>query len=163
MSYFFSYIKFLLSATNQHGVHSPFVYAFVTKCVYNKKGYSKQTSLNLFLKSLEYFNIKNVNISDVDQKVRLQISHSFPHIKLDSSSNNFWYISCLKEERLSKLMQQAQFQNDSIVFIDGIFKDKKAWESLIVSDKIRVSINFFYGGILFFRKEQVKEDFKIRT
>jgi len=163
MSYFFSYIKFLLSATNQHGVHSPFVYAFVTKCVYNKKGYSKQTSLNLFLKSLEYFNIKNVNISDVDQKVRLQISHSFSHIKLDSRSNNFWYISCLKEERLSKLMQQAQFQNDSIVFIDGIFKDKKAWESLIVSDKIRVSINFFYGGILFFRKEQVKEDFKIRT
>jgi hypothetical protein len=60
-------------------------------------------------------------------------------------------------------MQQAQFQNDSMVFIDGIFKDKKAWESLIVSDKIRVSINFFYGGILFFRKEQVKEDFKIRT
>ena len=31
-----SYIKFLLSATNQHGVHSPFVYNFVTNCLYDK-------------------------------------------------------------------------------------------------------------------------------
>jgi hypothetical protein len=131
--------------------------------VYNKKSYSKQTSLNLFLKSLEYFNINKVNISDFDEKVRLQVSQNFPQIIIDTSSTNFCYISSLKEERLSKFMLENQFENDSIIFIDGIFKDKKAWEALIVSDKIRVSINFFYGGILFFRKEQVKEDFKIRT
>ncbi|WP_339624547.1 class I SAM-dependent methyltransferase [uncultured Winogradskyella sp.] len=31
-----AYIKFLFSSTNQHGVHSPFVYNFVTKCLYDK-------------------------------------------------------------------------------------------------------------------------------
>ncbi len=31
-----SYIKFILSSNNQHGVHSPFVYDFVTKCLYDK-------------------------------------------------------------------------------------------------------------------------------
>lgn len=37
-----AYLKFLTKATNQHGVHSPFVYAFVTQCLYDckpKQGY----------------------------------------------------------------------------------------------------------------------------
>ncbi|MEZ7917698.1 MAG: class I SAM-dependent methyltransferase, partial [Patiriisocius sp.] len=29
-----SYIKFLLKSTNEHGVHSPFVYSLLTKCIY---------------------------------------------------------------------------------------------------------------------------------
>ncbi|WP_353777946.1 class I SAM-dependent methyltransferase [Winogradskyella sp. 3972H.M.0a.05] len=33
------YIKFKFISTNQHGVHSPFVYDLVTKCFYDKKQY----------------------------------------------------------------------------------------------------------------------------
>ena len=32
-----SYLKFLIRSTNQHGVHSPFVYNFITRCLYNKQ------------------------------------------------------------------------------------------------------------------------------
>lgn len=31
-----TYIKFLLKSSNQHGIHSPFVYDFITKCLYKK-------------------------------------------------------------------------------------------------------------------------------
>ena len=34
-----AYFKFLKKATNQHGVHSPFVFSFVTKCLYDRKKY----------------------------------------------------------------------------------------------------------------------------
>ncbi|WP_299123575.1 class I SAM-dependent methyltransferase [uncultured Winogradskyella sp.] len=40
-----SYIKFLFKATNQHGVHSPFMYDFVTKCLYDKKRYDAYEKL----------------------------------------------------------------------------------------------------------------------
>ncbi|TCK68803.1 methyltransferase family protein [Winogradskyella wandonensis] len=56
-----SYIKFLLNSTNQHGVHSPFVYDFVTKCLYNKTNYKAYTNLktyrNQLLQSKEILNI----------------------------------------------------------------------------------------------------------
>lgn len=32
-----AYIKFLLKSTNQHGVHSPFVYGLLTNCLYKKE------------------------------------------------------------------------------------------------------------------------------
>ncbi len=34
---FYSYFKFLITSTNQHGVHSPFVFDFVTKGLYKNK------------------------------------------------------------------------------------------------------------------------------
>ena len=40
-----AYIKFLLKSTNEHGVHSPFVYNFITKCLYDKKKYNNYDDL----------------------------------------------------------------------------------------------------------------------
>lgn len=47
-----SYISFLLKSQNQHGLHSPFVYALVTKCFYNKKKYPAYDLLKSFRRSL---------------------------------------------------------------------------------------------------------------
>jgi len=33
----FAYLKFLVKSTNEHGIHSPFVYDLVTNCFYDKK------------------------------------------------------------------------------------------------------------------------------
>lgn len=57
-----AYVKFLAKSTNQHGIHSPFVFDLVTNGLYNKskeiteyskKYYKKNNSSNLSLKSLE--------------------------------------------------------------------------------------------------------------
>ena len=37
-----SYLKFLLTSTNEHGVHSPFVFALLTKCIYKKDNIDKK-------------------------------------------------------------------------------------------------------------------------
>lgn len=39
-----SYLTFLLKSTNQHGVHSPFVFGLVTNCFYKKTAISKITT-----------------------------------------------------------------------------------------------------------------------
>lgn len=47
-----SYCKFLFKSTNQHGVHSPFVYDFVTKCLYDQKSEPEYPFLKNYRKAL---------------------------------------------------------------------------------------------------------------
>ncbi len=46
------YIKFLLKSTNQHGVHSPFVYNLVTQCFYDKKKHEAYRAILNYKKEL---------------------------------------------------------------------------------------------------------------
>lgn len=46
------HLQFLWYSTNQHGVHSPFVFDFVTKCLYNKKDYTNYSILKKYRQSL---------------------------------------------------------------------------------------------------------------
>ncbi|MFY0715074.1 class I SAM-dependent methyltransferase [Seonamhaeicola sp. NFXS20] len=55
------YIKFLIKSTNQHGVHSPFVYNLVTKCFYNKNDYPEYNQIKEYRKSL----LKNKRVLEI--------------------------------------------------------------------------------------------------
>jgi len=65
-----AYIKFLFSSTNQHGVHSPFVYNFVTKCLYDRKKYSAYVELNNYRKILKDSEVE-LNIIDLGEGSKL--------------------------------------------------------------------------------------------
>lgn len=47
-----SYFKFLRKATNQHGVHSPFVYTLLTECLYDRKPRDVYGKLSDYRKAL---------------------------------------------------------------------------------------------------------------
>ncbi|MFI1772234.1 O-methyltransferase [Thalassobellus citreus] len=250
------YIKFLLKSTNQHGVHSPFVYDLVTKCFYNKLKYTayknilnykkellqnsskikvtdlgagsqvmKQqertvsaiaknagttnkrakllyriinyfkpentlelgTSLGIathaislgntknnittiegcpntskFLKeNLKKFEVKNVNqiTGDFTSEIEKLTSNKYDLIFFDGNHQ--------KEATLNYfevLLETAH--NDSVFIFDDIYWSKEmteAWESIKKHPKVTVTIDTFFWGFVFFRKEQVKEDFIIRV
>lgn len=47
-----AYIKFLWRSSNQHGVHSPFVYGLVTRCFYDKKKHPANRQIHQYRKDL---------------------------------------------------------------------------------------------------------------
>lgn len=55
------YINFLLNSTNQHGIHSPFVFDLVTKCLYDKTIYTEYQLIEDYRKVL----LKNNQLIDV--------------------------------------------------------------------------------------------------
>lgn len=56
--------------------------------------------------------------------------------------------------------------NDSFIILDGIHRNKeikKTWYKIKNHEKVTVSIDLFYFGLIFFRKEQEKQHFILRS
>jgi len=63
-----------------------------------------------------------------------------------------------------KFLLQA-VTNDSFIIFDDIHWSKEmeeAWQEIKAHPRVKVSIDLYHMGIVFFRKEQVKQDFVIR-
>ncbi|MBW2961839.1 class I SAM-dependent methyltransferase [Mesonia aestuariivivens] len=70
---FKSYFKFLASASNQHGVHSPFVYNLVTQCFYDTK--DKPEYFNITTYRTRLFKTEGeVTLKEDDQIRKVKIS-----------------------------------------------------------------------------------------
>lgn len=250
-----SRLNFLLKSSNQHGIHSPFVYDLITKCFYDKTPFSAYHNLKALRNKLiynqdlvkikhyseaskvfqsnhqkistivkgegssykkqkqlyritNYFKPKNVlelgtsvglgsaamaiasnnsiiktvevnkNISDIAKKVFK--SYQLKNIQIDTSSfkdffkkSNYENLdlvyldgTCDKEstiENFNSLLKHSH--NESVFIINNIYWSKEmteAWNIIKKQKEITVSIDTFYWGFLFFRKEQPKQHFTIR-
>ena len=249
------YIKFLFKSTNQHGVHSPFVYHLITKCFYDKTNYSaykqiKQYKQNVLANSntIEVTDfgagshVANNNTRKVSQiaknagtttrraKLLFRLTQYFkcntilelgtslgiathamslghPESKITTiegcpniskfSEDNFKNLKLSNIEiiigNISEIIQNLKSNTYDLIFFDGnhqkdatihyfeillstthndtvfIFDDiywskdmTEAWDTIIQHPKVTVSIDTFFWGFVFFRKEQQKEHFTIR-
>lgn len=251
-----AYIKFLKASTNQHGVHSPFVYDLVTKCFYDKSSHKEYAQLKAFRKALlknsniinitdfgsgskvfksnerviskmaktsgisskrakllfrlvSYFNSKSIlelgtslglatsalslgnkqasitTIEGCQESAKIAneqfrtfqlnniqvIVNTFEKalLELASVSYDFIYIdgNHTKQATLHHFeMLLPNANNDSVFIFDDIHWSKgmtEAWDEIKNHPAVTVSIDTFYWGIVFFRKEQAKEHFVIRV
>lgn len=160
---FIAYLRHLITATNQHGVHSPFVYNFVTQCLYTRPKFKGAKIDNVVLKAIPYFSIEKFKISSKDDNLKQSIQNQFGLKVLHESPYDMLYFDNPVEKVLSTYADKIH--NDSMIFFGNIHKNSantSLWYILRSHKTVTVSIDMFYIGVLFFRKEQVKEDFKIR-
>ena len=160
---FISLIKFYLSATNQHGVHSPFVYDYVTKCLYKKEYLNLPIVSRILVKSIIYFKYKSIRLLSSNETIQHLLISNYPEITFTNLNADIIFGSTANF--LSEDINMKELQNDTMVLLDGIYRDKISsdnWKKLKKLEHVRVTIDLYYCGLLFFRKEQVKEDFKIR-
>ena len=250
-----SYIKFLLRSTNHHGVHSPFVFALLTKCFYDKSAYPEYEALrahrNTFLSSTEKLEVtdlgsgsrvfssntrnvsgiaKNAGISRKRQRLLFRLTRYLkPELMLELGTSLGLATAAMslghpagqlitiegcpntankaKEEFRAFQLKNIRVRNESfkdfftsldlatftVIYVDGnhdkdntlayfdallkyvdnesviIFDDiywsqgmTEAWQEIAEHPKVTVSIDTFFWGLVFFRKEQQKEHFTIR-
>jgi len=161
---FISYLKFLMASTNQHGVHSPFVFKYVTKCLYSKNKLHKNKSFNVLLKTIAYFGFEKICVKNkIGAKEWIQ--QSFPKIQFDRYPCDLFFTKKLDIPTFQQLLSERKLHNDSIILVDSIHRtaeDWKQWNQLIALPEITVSIDMLHCGLLSIRREQVKEHFTIR-
>lgn len=162
---FLKHFKFLLKSTNQHGVHSPFVYSYLTEGIYaNKKSYKGYKKKRRLLQAtIDYFGIKEV-IGVPEFKVLVNKSNTKKQTN-DNYSRLLYIanVALLSSESLLQIVAAAD--KDTIIYINTPYESAKAnenWQQLQSNNSFNVSIDFFIAGILFTREEQIKEHFALR-
>ncbi|MBU2939551.1 class I SAM-dependent methyltransferase [Lacinutrix sp. C3R15] len=250
------YLKFLKKSTNQHGVHSPFVYNLVTQCFYNKTKYKDYTTLKQYRESL-YKNNTTISVTDFGAgsrifktnqrqvskiaktagitKKRAQLLYRITNylqakntlelgtslglatvaLSLANKNGNVTSIEgCPETAQIAKQQLEAfhcknttlktsnfntelhqlntsvfdliyidgnhqkeatlhyfesllhNIHNDSLIIFDDIHWSAsmtEAWQEIMKHPKVTVTIDTFFWGFAFFRKEQEKEHFTIRV
>jgi predicted O-methyltransferase YrrM len=251
------YLKFLSKSSNQHGVHSPFVYNLVTLCFYKKinpnqlaiflnikkriLNYKKTILVNDLGSGSRIFKTNKREISNIGKiagiskkkaailirlidyyrpsnilEIGTSVGLSTSAIKIGNDKSNITTLEgCLETSKIAKkLFKEQKFNNINIItgnfkdtikqvikekqfdfiYFDGnhtkkdtlnYFKDclttikndsfwvfddiywnqemKQAWSEIKKHPKVTVTIDIFHWGIVFFRKEQAEEHFKIRV
>lgn len=250
-----SYCRFLLHSTNQYGVHSPFVFDLLVKCIYDSKRHNTYELLEKYRNSLlvnnceievrdfgagsRVFNsprrkisaiAKNAGISSKRSKMLYRISRYFKPQNIleigtsvglataalhcgNPEANITTVEGCEQTSNVaSEQFMKFGFTNtkfvvsefdhflktvDSkydLIYFDGnhqkeatlsyfetllatttnntvwIFDDihwsnemQEAWEIIIKNPLVRVSIDSYQWGFVFFRKEQEKQHFIVRV
>lgn len=172
--------QFWKQAKGRHGVHSPFVFEFIELCL-NKKT-KLDVPLVLLTTSnsicinriIEYFQNKEIfwtsNSLELPQtlitKNNLDAEHQAIQsyeISIDNWLKTDGYIDCLlidnKEEQdwqmiMKKIMPFVQ--NESLIIVNNIRQNEakfSQWEAIAEFSEVRLSIDLYSIGLLFFKKE----------
>ncbi len=158
------YLKFRFTATNHHGVHSPFVFGFITKCLYSKDSFPGTKTENVLLKCAANLDIKTFWGIEGKPEIKKRIVDLFPTIHFDAVPYDMAYIDVTEFDTVFQGISD-KIKNDTPVIIDSIHKNKgnfALWEALIDREALKVTLDLFYCGVVFLRQQQAKEHFKIR-
>lgn len=98
-----AYIRFLWNSTNQHGVHSPFVFNLVTKCFYDKTKYPEYKTLKEYRKLL-LENKNTIEITDFGAGSRVFKSNTRPISKIAQTAG----ITSKRAELLFRIVKYFQ-------------------------------------------------------
>lgn len=179
-----SYLQFLWHSKNEHGVHSPFVFLLLTQGFYNKKIKLPDAALStykgvnskksrLLYKIVRYFSPKSILIVGATTFEKEVMALANPKAKIDidivNAIYNCFYFSSIPtnsitNETIEQLVQTIE--NDSFWILEDIHANPAAeaiWQTLKQNPKVTVTIDTYHFGLVFFRREQVKEHFIIRA
>ena len=112
-------------------------------------------------------NFVELNITNAKQLVG-NFDVLLPDVLSENDSVDFVFFdgNHRKAATLNYFEQCLTKANDTSVFVfDDIYwsaEMKEAWEEIKSNAKVTVTIDLFYMGIVFFRKEQIKEHFVLR-
>lgn len=182
-----SYNNFLWNSVNLHGVHSPFVFR-ITKALNTKTSVAIKTDnprvlsqeatdilcrilVNLKCERLVALGEDTAAINQLvrrcgeDLNLKLWFLSTFAPI---SGNLDLVYISAMDSQAILPQIERLlpNIGSNTVCVISKIHNSAQAeydWETLKKDPRITVSIDTYHLGLIFFRAEQAKEHFMIRT
>ncbi|MEG1020341.1 MAG: hypothetical protein RSE50_02400 [Myroides sp.] len=158
----FSYLQFLAKSTNQHGVHSPFVYNYITKglCQQKKELALSHKTNQWLLQSIQYFQPTKICFLDEGLSVvawKVYTDKSFDLTTADLILEHYTV------ENRTRILQTINNMSNSQLLLIATYNYPKAFiNELRQIPNITLVVDFYYGCLISKRTEQPKQNFFIR-
>ena len=171
-----SYLSFLFKSSSAHGVHSPFVYDLVSLCL-RKKRETATLYEKLVIGFPKIFRAKHIRIlNDVFNYLEAKNYAHFCEDKhtidklpytslLTKTSHPNADVIYLPEENFNlhhSSVLIAGLKSNSTLIIENPYSNQKIWEIIKEQHENIIVVDTYFFGLLFNRKQQAKEHFKIR-
>ncbi|NHF57791.1 hypothetical protein FK220_000460 [Flavobacteriaceae bacterium TP-CH-4] len=115
------------------------------------------------LKSIVYFEVGRLGLPAVDAALINRIDKEFPMIRMNEPPFDMAFMDA---SNLGNLPFDADMvHNDTVIVVDNIHgtnKNRAAWKKIKTNPIVTVTIDLYYCGVVFLRKEQARQHFKIR-
>ena len=167
----YKYFNYYFNASNGkgHGVHSPFVFNFISSILNNKELKQEANYSNkyraLLIRMVAYYMPEVVmefeatpsNKADVLEEIENADTIGLLHVKQNKNAEDVisYFSAAIKK-----------VNTESILIFDGIHDSKEmenSWEAIKMHKEVKLTIDLYKLGIVFFRQEQLeKENFIIR-
>lgn len=154
-----SYLQFLLKSTNQHGVHSPFVFDYLTKGLYaQKKIYhtERTPSDRLILSTIAYFDFTKIDVKNETLQQKIQIH--FPQVSINNDQTPFDLIITDNSETIVSLREQMH--NNSLLILHKVSGLQR--KKLQQATDFTLVLDFYHTIVLSIRQEQMSQIFYLR-
>jgi hypothetical protein len=160
---FLEYLKYKWTAKGRHGIHSPFVYAFVEDVIQNRKKITITNAIAIPGVPQPYVILANRLAQRYNYRAILTLhdneTEANPDVLiLPGDEPHLW------ETAAGKYFQRLK--KDSVVFVIDIHKTaahSKTWELLCARKGTLMSIDLYGMGLLFFKEEfKEKQHFVLR-
>ena len=157
-----SYLKFWLKSTNQHGVHSPFVYHYLTEGIYShKKQYPNVSkSLKWLLQTISYFQYTTIYCISSKYTDSLQEHFHINNCLLEQAECIVAAYDKKEEDHILQIMTKMNAKQMMCITFDQYSPD--FIQLLNQDEQITLVLDFYYGCLISKRKEQLKENFFLR-
>lgn len=116
----------------------------------------------ILFKCISYFGVSNIKLPAGKEDLRKELEE-LSTICMNTAPFDLVYSEYPSAEDLEDLL--PCIHNDTIYLVNGIrdsHNNLREWELLKKFTEVRVSMDFFSCGLIFFRREQVEQHFKIR-
>lgn len=158
----FSYLQFLVKSTNQHGVHSPFVYNYITKGLYvaKKDPYITHKTNQWLVQSILYF--KPTKICFLDEGLSVVAWKVYTNETVELAETDLIIERYAPENHTGILQTINSMSNSQLLLIASYTYSKCFFDELRNNPEITLVVDFYYGCLISKRIEQPKQNFFIR-
>jgi hypothetical protein len=166
-----------LKAINRHGLHSPFVYRLVDKVIYDfttKNVYTeleKQLNNGQKLNKVDKLLYRIVNDAQPGQvyfgnrtepSYQVIIKAAAPRSQTNASQPVELILLDASDLAGGFETYLPVVHEQTLMIVNHVYRNPDVWNTIKAHPRVTITVDLFWIGLVYFRKGQVKEDFKIK-